>query len=94
MTIKVGIIGANPDRGWAAMAHVPALQASPDFRLTAVCTSRIDSARAAAEKFGAAQAFADPQELSSHPEVDLVVVASSCRSTARPHARRAVLVPR
>jgi hypothetical protein len=23
--IRVGIIGANPDRGWAAQVHIPAL---------------------------------------------------------------------
>jgi predicted dehydrogenase len=30
--IRVGIIGANPDRGWAAQAHIPALKSlSDDF---------------------------------------------------------------
>jgi len=24
--IRVGIIGANPDRGWAAEAHIPCLE--------------------------------------------------------------------
>lgn len=24
--IRVGIIGANPDRGWAAQAHIPAFE--------------------------------------------------------------------
>jgi len=23
--IRVGIVGANPDRGWASQAHIPAL---------------------------------------------------------------------
>lgn len=75
MSIGVGIIGANPDRGWASMAHIPALQASPDFHLAAVCTSRMESAKAAAEKFGAPQAFADPAAMAAHPSVDLVVIA-------------------
>ncbi len=45
--IRVGLIGANPDRGWAAQAHIPALQSLPDdFRLgevrelSAVMTTR------------------------------------------------------
>jgi uncharacterized protein (TIGR02246 family) len=39
--IRVGIIGANPDRGWAAQAHIPALKSlSDDFEITALSTSR------------------------------------------------------
>ncbi|WP_156028207.1 hypothetical protein [Candidatus Solirubrobacter pratensis] len=39
--IRVGIIGANPDRGWAAQAHIPALTSlSDDFEITALSTSR------------------------------------------------------
>jgi predicted dehydrogenase len=35
--IRVGIIGANPDRGWAAQAHIPALKSlSHDFEITAL----------------------------------------------------------
>ena len=38
--IRVGIIGANPDRGWAAQAHIPALQSLPeDFEITALFTT-------------------------------------------------------
>jgi len=72
--IRVGIIGANPDRGWAARAHVPALTALPDYEITAVGTSRSESALAAARRFGAAHAFTDARQLAEHPEVDLVAV--------------------
>jgi predicted dehydrogenase len=72
--IRVGIIGASPDRGWAARAHVPALMALPEYEITAVGTSRPESARAAARQFGAAHAFTDAQQLAEHPEVDLVVI--------------------
>jgi predicted dehydrogenase len=45
--IRVGIIGANPDRGWAAQAHIPALTSlSADFEVTALPTSRRESAAA------------------------------------------------
>ncbi|MGV9834882.1 Gfo/Idh/MocA family protein [Nocardia niigatensis] len=73
-SIRVGIIGANPDRGWAARAHIPALRALPDFELTAVGTSRRQSAERAARVFGAAHAFTDARELAEHPDVDLVVI--------------------
>ncbi|WP_158887396.1 Gfo/Idh/MocA family protein [Amycolatopsis anabasis] len=72
--IRVGIVGASPDRGWAARAHVPALRALPDYELTAVGTSRAESAAEAARRFGAAHAFTDARELAEHPEVDLVTI--------------------
>ncbi|MCO5974559.1 Gfo/Idh/MocA family protein [Actinoallomurus soli] len=72
--IRVGIVGASPERGWAADAHIPALRALPEYELTAVGTSRPDSAREAARAFGAAHAFTDARRLAEHPEVDLVAV--------------------
>ena len=38
--IRVGIVGANPSRGFASSAHIPALKALPDFEITAVCQKR------------------------------------------------------
>src|SRR2546429_9478329 len=50
--IRVGIIGANPDRGWAAQAHIPALRSlSDDFEITALSTTRRESAAAAGKLF-------------------------------------------
>lgn len=71
----VGIIGANPDRGWAAETHLPAVAGSPNFTLAAVCTTRVESAQASARKFGAKHAFIDPAELVRHPDVELVAVS-------------------
>lgn len=73
--IGVGIIGANPDRGWAATAHIPALAALDQFSLRALSTSRRESARQAAEQFGITDAFDNHADLVTHPDVDLVVVA-------------------
>jgi predicted dehydrogenase len=73
--IGVGVVGANPDRGWASRAHIPAIQASADFRLAAVATTRWESANAARDRFGADRAHADPASLAGDPEVDLVVVS-------------------
>ena len=41
-TVRVGIVGATVTpggSGWGANAHVPALQALPDYELKAVCTA-------------------------------------------------------
>ncbi|WP_280369656.1 Gfo/Idh/MocA family protein [Nocardia wallacei] len=73
-SIRVGIVGASPDRGWAVRAHVPALQALPDYRITAVGTSRLESAERAARLFGAAHGYADPRRLAEDPSVDLVAI--------------------
>ena len=73
--IRVGIIGANPNRGFASIAHIPALKTLRDFEITAVCTTRQDSADAAARHFGVPLAFSDAEKLAQHPDVDLVTVS-------------------
>src|SRR5437588_1635605 len=73
--IRVGIIGASPDRGWAAQAHIPALKSlSEDFEITALSTSRRESADAASKLFGVPAAFDNHQELVKSPTVDVVAV--------------------
>jgi predicted dehydrogenase len=73
--IRVGIIGANPDRGWAAQAHIPALTSlSDDFEITALSTSRRESADAAGQRFGVPAAFDNHQDLVNSDAVDVVVI--------------------
>jgi predicted dehydrogenase len=73
--IRVGIIGANPDRGWAAQAHIPALQSLPeDFEITALSTSRRASADAASKRFGVPHAFDNHASLVNSPDVDVVAI--------------------
>jgi predicted dehydrogenase len=73
--IRVGIIGANPDRGWAAQAHIPALKSLPDdFEITALSTTRRESADAARKLFGVPAAFDNHLELVNSPNVDVVAV--------------------
>ncbi len=50
--IRVGIIGAHPERGWAATAHLSALKQLPQFRVTTVSHHSLETAQAAAAKFG------------------------------------------
>jgi predicted dehydrogenase len=73
--IRVGIIGANPDRGWAAQAHIPALRSlSDDFEITALSTTRRESADAASKLFGVPVAFDNHHDLVNSPAVDVVAV--------------------
>src|SRR2546426_4307143 len=73
--IRVGIIGANPDRGWAAEGHIPALKSlSDDFEITALSTSRRESADAASKLFGVPVAFDNHQDLVNRADVDVVAI--------------------
>ena len=73
--IRVGIIGANPDRGWAADAHIPALKSlSNDFEITALSTSRRESADAASKLFEVPLAFDNHQDLVNRADVDVVAI--------------------
>ena len=72
--IGVGVIGASPlSPGWAVAAHIPAIQALPQFELRAVSTSRRDSADAARNTFDVA-AYDNAEDLIRDPAVELVVV--------------------
>src|SRR5436305_1981 len=73
--IRVGIIGASPDRGWAADAHIPALKSlSDDFEITALSTSRRESADAAGKLFGVPAAFDNHHDLVNRTDVDVVAI--------------------
>jgi predicted dehydrogenase len=73
--IRVGVVGANPEKGWGGAVHLPAILALPEFSLVAVGTSRAESAAASAKLFGAKLAFSDAASLVAHPDVDLVVIS-------------------
>jgi len=72
--VGVGIVGLTPARSWAARAHVPALEALPDFDIVGVASSTAASASAAAQALGIPQAYATVQDLVEDPRVDLVAV--------------------
>ena len=73
--IRVGIIGADTKASWAGASHIPALAAQPQLVLAAVATRREESAREAAELFGAERWYADPYDLIRDSSIDLVTVA-------------------
>jgi predicted dehydrogenase len=72
--IRVGIVGASPERGWALQSHLPGISVLSEFRLTAVATTREETAAATAEHFGVPLAFGDGNALIDSDEVDLVSV--------------------
>lgn len=81
--LKVAVTGAglkgSPDgrEGWAVRAHVPALKALPDlFELAALCTTRMETARAAADHFGVPHAYDSVERmLAELPDLDIVCVS-------------------
>jgi predicted dehydrogenase len=72
--IRLGLIGASVKGTWSARAHLPALQASAEVELAAVCTTKADSAEAARQAFGARLAFDDYRDMVASPEIDAVAV--------------------
>jgi predicted dehydrogenase len=72
--IRLGLIGASVKGTWSARAHLPAARASSDVELTAVCTTRAESAEAARQAWGARLAFDDYRKMIASPEIDAVAV--------------------
>ena len=72
--IRLGLIGASVSGTWSSRSHLPAVQASADIELMAVCTTRAESADAARQAFGARLAFDDYRKMIASPEIDAVAV--------------------
>ncbi len=73
--IRVGIVGLQAGRSWAAVAHLPALgQLSDQYEIVGVVNSSLESSRAAAEACRVPLAFGCIEEMASSDEVDLIVV--------------------
>jgi predicted dehydrogenase len=68
MTLRVGIISAN----WGAFAHLPAWRAVPGVEVVGICTSRQESAEAAAARFQVERPFWDAQAMIRDPGIDIV----------------------
>ncbi len=72
--IRLGLIGASVKGTWSARSHLPAVRASQDVELTAVCTTKADSAEAARQAYGARLAFDDYHKMIASPDIDAVAV--------------------
>ncbi|MFB6367212.1 Gfo/Idh/MocA family protein [Paenibacillus elgii] len=68
-------MGGSANNQWASSTHIPALQRLQKFRITAIGTTRMESAEKSASLYGVPHAFADSSELSQHPDVDMVLVS-------------------
>lgn len=73
---RVGIVGVEPGRSWAARAHVPALRDLPGyFEIAGVANTSLASGERAAAALGLTKAFASVADLVTSTEVDIVTVA-------------------
>lgn len=72
--LKVGVIGASAQRGWAKDSHVPAVQKLAGLELYAVATNEQKSADAAAQAFGAKRGYPRAEDLIRDSDVDVVSV--------------------
>ena len=73
--IRVGIAGANAEKSWAKVSHVPAIKGLPGLRLAAVATRNERSAREAAQAFGAERWLSDPFAMIHDDRIDVVTIA-------------------
>lgn len=71
--IRFGLIGTG---GIAFDAHIPAIEAIPDARITAVSNRSEAKARRAAERCGLSRWFTDNQRVIDDPEVDAVIICT------------------
>jgi predicted dehydrogenase len=71
--LRVGLIGAGGR--WGPGAHAPALKGVPETELYAVCTAHVETAQAAADKFGVECAYGSDKALNANARVEAVAVA-------------------
>jgi predicted dehydrogenase len=70
--LKVGIVGAN----WTLNVHAPAWRMLPDIEVAAICTSREETARAAATKSGIERAYWNVAEMVADPDLDIIDIGT------------------
>jgi len=66
--LRVGIISA----AWGAKAHLPAWRSLEGIEVTAICTSRAETAAKAADEFKISRAFHDFRAMAADPDIDIV----------------------
>ncbi len=79
--IGVGIVGVTPGRSWAAISHIPALRALPQYEIVAVANSTAASSEAAAKAFDIPHPHPDAAALARDPDVDPVAITVKVPST-------------
>lgn len=73
--LRVGMVGADANgQGWAPIAHFPALRSLPEYEIAALCTTRAETARAAATRYGVPDAMHDYRAFCARPDLDVIAV--------------------
>jgi predicted dehydrogenase len=71
--LKLGLVGADASgKGWGPTAHMPALRGIEQIELAALCTSRPESAAAAAKAYSIDRAYYDINELVAQSDIDII----------------------
>jgi predicted dehydrogenase len=71
--LKLGLVGADATgKGWGPAAHMPALRGIEQIELAALCTSRPESAAAAAKAYDIDRTYYDINELVAQPDIDII----------------------
>ena len=73
--LRIGIVGASANGNWAEVSHVPAINGLRGLKLAAVATRNEQSAREAAEAFGADRWFSDPFAMIGDERIDVVTIS-------------------
>ena len=68
LPLRVGIISA----AWGARAHLPAWRSLDGIEVTAICTSRPETAAKAAREFAVDRAFHDFRAMAADPDIDII----------------------
>lgn len=70
--LRVGVVGAN----WTLNVHAPAWRMLPDVEVIAICTSREETARAAAQASGIERPYWDVAEMVRDPDLDIIDIGT------------------
>jgi predicted dehydrogenase len=82
--IRIAIIGLGKGSDtqafglWTARIHLPFLQASPDFEITAICNSTVESAQASIDFYKLARtvkAYGSVNNLALDANVDMAIIS-------------------
>ena len=73
--LRVGVVGASLERGWANQSHVPALNFLSGVELAGVSGKNQESADATAAAVGAMRGYKDVDSMVADPSIDVITVA-------------------
>ncbi len=73
--LRVGVIGASLERGWANQSHVPALRLLSNIELAGVSGKTQEVADATAAAVGATRGYKDVDSMIANPSIDVITVA-------------------